>query len=116
MSYSSWLANRLGSLWGVDEQLSISLISLFPPENIQSRHLSLEPTRGERWKENFYFSPSTIAAYNSQIYDEMQTSESISLYTAIKMGLLRQFDFPQPTCEFQVGFPLLWIKAYSCLS
>ena len=25
-------------------------------------------------------------------------------------------DTPQPICEFQVGFPLLWIKAYPGLS
>ena len=43
----------------------------------------------------------------------MPNSVSKGFDTAMKAGSSRQFKrYPQPICECQVDFPLLWIKAY----
>ena len=53
----------------------------------------------------------------SPIYDECQTQSAWVL--ALPGERAHQDDLndtPQPICEFQVDFPLLWIKAYPGLS
>ena len=55
--------------------------------------------------------------HNSPIYDECQTQSAWVL--ALPRARAHQDDSndtPQPIREFQVGFPLLWIKAYPGLS
>ena len=55
--------------------------------------------------------------HNSPIYDECQTQSAWVL--ALPWERTHQDDSndtPQPICEFQVNFPLLWIKDYPGLS
>ena len=49
--------------------------------------------------------------HNSPIYNECQTQVSIGIAHRDDSN-----DTPQPICECQVDFPLLWIKAYPGLS
>ena len=58
-----------------------------------------------------------FVAHNSPIYDECQTQSAWGL--ALPRERAHQDDSndtPQPICEFQVDFPLLWIKDYPGLS
>ena len=49
--------------------------------------------------------------HNSPIYDECQTQSAWVLTLSRKRAHPDdQNDTPQPICEFQVGFPLLWIR------
>ena len=55
--------------------------------------------------------------HNSPIYDEFQSQSAWVL--ALLWERVHQDDSndtPQPISEFQVDFPLLWIKAYPGLS
>ena len=59
----------------------------------------------------------SIIPHNSPIYDECQTQSAWVLTLSRKRAHLDDSkDTPQPICEFQVDFPLLWIKAYLGLS
>ena len=74
------------------------------------------------WKFGFRISSKKIRdvnflAHNSPIYDECQTQSGWVL--ALPWERAHQNDSndtPQPMFKFQVGFPLLWIKAYPGLS
>ena len=55
--------------------------------------------------------------HNSPIYDECQTQSPWVLALPYERAHQdNQKDTPQPICEFQVDFPLLWIEAYPDLS
>ena len=55
--------------------------------------------------------------HNSPIYDECQTQSAWVLALSWKRAYQNDSnDTPQPICEFQVDFPLLWIKADPGLS
>ena len=55
--------------------------------------------------------------YNSPIYDECQTQSAKVLGLPWKRAHQDESnDTPQPIWEFQVDFPLLWIKDYPGLS
>ena len=61
------------------------------------------------------FSEEANIGHNSPIYDECQTQSAWVL--ALPWERAHQDnsnDTPQHMCEFQVCFPLLWIKAYPC--
>ena len=55
--------------------------------------------------------------HNSPIYDECQ-NQSASVWTLSRKRAHQDVsnDTPQPIGECQVGFPLLWIKAFPGLS
>ena len=56
-------------------------------------------------------------AHNSPIYDEYQTQLAKVLTLLWKRAHQDDSnDTPQPICEFQVDFPLLWIKDHPGLS
>ena len=57
------------------------------------------------------------AYHNSTIYHQCQTQSAWVLALPLKRAHQNDSnDTPQHICEFQVGFSLLWIKAYPGLS
>ena len=67
--------------------------------------------------ETKIFTKTDKNKHNSPIYDECQTQSAWDLTLSRKRLYQDNLnDTPQPICEFQVGFPLLWIKAYPGLS
>jgi len=56
------------------------------------------------------------STHNSPIYDECQTQSAGVLALRKQAHQEDSNNTPQPICDFQVGFPLLWIKAYPGLS
>ena len=58
-----------------------------------------------------------LLIHNSSIYDECQTQSAYVLALPCKRAYQDDSnDTPQPIFEFQVDFPLLWIKDYPGLS
>ena len=58
-----------------------------------------------------------VLEHNSPIFDEYQTQSAEVLALPLKWAHQDDSnDTQQPICEFQVDFPLLWIKDYPGLS
>ena len=55
-------------------------------------------------------------ALRSQLYNLSSMPDSVCMGFGTAMGTGSSPTTPQPIHEFQVGFPLLWIKAYPGLS